>query len=1268
MRASQYSSVGRALGALGLAAVFLALLAATAKAAPNLSLELERDQESVSRGDERIEYAVKVKNTASANPVAGDQLFCNGIETAPGVPKNWFPGAPGDPTHPSYSFEWRRNGVAIPSANAQAYTTTAADEGAVIQCLVTGTNAAAAAVFSSVPAAVVSPLPATPPPASSGPTENGSRPTVTDEGGTGRTGLEKGICVPSANWTGGPTYTFQWLLNGASIPGATSNEYTPVAADEGKVLQCQVTGTNAGGSLVGISNISPINVAGVPTAAAAQNPAVEFANSTSGTVTLTVELPGGQETFVLGTSGAGWSCASTPPAGAEPAKAVCTRADALAPGASYPTLSVSAALGSDAPDLAIAKATVSGGGTPAPVSAVDEFVFGPPIPFGITAFQTLVADAEGNDYTQAGGHPFSAGLSFSLSRRRNLVLPTTTAKFFPTELVKTIDTEIPPGFIGNPEAVPQLCPDVGATLTNPTTCPLGSVVGGITLLTSGLTITNAAIYAMEPERGVPARFVFVNLFNKGVYSLTPRLRPEDGYAITIESAPVTQTAPLLDVEHATLCGFGAKTSVSSLGTIFAGCKEKDELGANPKPFLTNQTACSPTPPVTRLRVDSWEDPGDVKSAEAAAPLVTGCENVPFSPTIDLRPSSSQADSPTGLDVSITVSSEGLEDPDGISQAHLKRATVTLPAGMSVNPAAADGLGACGADQIRLGTDDPVQCPPSSRIGSATVETPLLEETLEGAVYLAKQGDNPFRSLLALYLVAESKERGILVKIPGRVTPHPVTGQLVSTFDDNPQVPFSSLKLHFNAGDRAPLLNPPACGSFEIRSELTPWSAKDPDNPSAAEASVQTSTFAVDSGPGGGPCPTGALEPKLRAGVANPVAGSSSPFLMSLRREDGTQRFSGLDLTLPPGLTADLQGVPYCPDAVLAAIPAGEGTGAGELAVSSCPAASRIGTASAGAGAGANPFYVHTGRVYLAGPYKGAPLSLAVVVPAVAGPFDLGNVAVRTALHVDPRTAQITAISDPLPTVLHGIPLDVRDVRVSVDRENFTQAPTSCEEMSVLARVTGASGGSATASDRFQVGECAALGFAPRLKLRLKGGTRRAANPKLIADLRARPGDANVRRAQVTLPRSAFLDQSHIGTVCTRVQFAADQCPAGAVYGRAMATSPLLDYPISGLVYLRSSSNPLPDLVADLRGPAYQPIQIELVGRVSSARRALRNTFDVVPDAPVTKFRLELFGGKRGLIVNSRDICKHTYRATAKFDGQNGRVHDIRPKVANDCGR
>jgi hypothetical protein len=384
-------------------------------------------------------------------------------------------------------------------------------------------------------------------------------------------------------------------------------------------------------------------------------------------------------------------------------------------------------------------------------------------------------------------------------------------------------------------------------------------------------------------------------------------------------------------------------------------------------------------------------------------------------------------------------------------------------------------------------------------------------------------------------------------------------------------------------------------------------------------------------------------------------------VLKLSREDGTQPIAAVDTMLPPGLTGKLAGLTYCPEGALAA--AAARSGSAERQSPSCPASSEVGSVTVGAGAGPAPYYT-SGRAYLAGPYKGAPLSLAIVTPAAAGPYDLGTVVVRAALNVDPETARIHAISDPIPQILQGIPLDVRSIVLRMDRPNFTLNPTSCDPMELTGTATSPFGSAAVLKSPFQVGGCEALPFKPKLILSLSGGTKRGGHPALKAVLTAKPGEAGIARSVVALPHSEFLEQAHIKTICTRVQFAASQCPAGSIYGTATAMTPLLDQPLSGPVYLRSSSHPLPDLVADLNGQ----IHIALVGRVDSVKGGIRTSFEGVPDAPVSKFVLSMQGGKKGLLVNSRNICKGVNKATVQMDGQNGKAYDTTPVLGTKCKR
>ncbi|HXS33183.1 MAG TPA: hypothetical protein VN758_05340 [Solirubrobacterales bacterium] len=652
--------------------------------------------------------------------------------------------------------------------------------------------------------------------------------------------------------------------------------------------------------------------------------------------------------------------------------------------------------------------------------------------------------------------------------------------------------------------------------------------------------------------------------------------------------------------------------------------------------------------------------------------ITDCDKPRFEPDVEIEPTGKQANTPTGLDVHVKIAQN--ENPNALATPPVKRFTVRLPEGMSFSPSFADGLKGCTLVQMQLGTNNPVQCPDASRIGEVELHTPLLPKSAVGSMYLAAQGDNPFGSTFALLLVLEdTEERGALIKIPGKIEVDEHTGQITTVFNDTPQFPFDDLTLKFRSGPRAPLVSPPTCGKQVIGIEVASYAR--PQEPVDA-----SNTYQVTEGPNGTPCPPDSAHrsfaPKFSGGTLSPIAGAYSPFLFRLSREDNEQELSQVTTVLPPGLVAKIAGIPYCPEAAIASISTAEGTGINELNHPACPAASQIGTVSAGLGAGPGPNYF-PGKVYLAGPYKGAPLSVAVVAPGIAGPIDLGNVVVRAALYVNPDSTQVRAVSDPFPTILHGVILRARDIRLRMDRPQTTINPTNCSPMSVNGLITGVGGSLLSTADDslfaastpFQVANCGGLAFKPKLAFRLFGGTHRGSHPKFRATLTMPPGGANIAAASVALPHSEFLDQGHIGTVCTRVQFNAGAgngtaCPPASVYGTATAKTPLLDETLTGNVYLRSSSHELPDLVVALKGK----IDANVVGRVDSVNGGIRNTFEMVPDAPVESFTLTLAGGNKGLLVNSRDICKAPAKATAKFTGQNGAKVTLHPELKSACGK
>jgi hypothetical protein len=831
--------------------------------------------------------------------------------------------------------------------------------------------------------------------------------------------------------------------------------------------------------------------------------------------------------------------------------------------------------------------------------------------------------------------------------------------------LKDVDVELPPGFIGNPLATPR-CPQYQIVKKSSTGCPASATVGlsqvsiknfegGNDFLTQG---KGEPIYNDEPAYGYAAEFGFPYVTAQQV--LVGSVRSDSDFGVTASAKNV----PIFNWTY------GAFTIL-----------EGNPAGAAGKAFLTNPTSCAEeglNGPVTRIVTNTWQQPSVLDQKAVDNEPVTGCNLLHFSPQFTFQPSTSDAASVTAATAHLHIDQAGLLNPSELAPPHLKKSAVTLPAGLTLNAAAADGLQACSTAQMGLKTTsgampNPIRfdkshpsCSDASKIGTVEIKTPLLEEPLEGTVYLAAQEDNPFHSLLALYLVVDDAKTGTVVKLPGEVKLDQSTGQMTVTFDNNPQLPVEDLTLNIRGGGpRSSLATPDVCAKYTANGEWTPWSA-----PESGPPARTTDSFNVASGVGGSACPTSkAARPfnlGFSAGSTDPTAGKHSTFVLNLTRPDGSQELGKVSVTTPPGFAATLKGVSICPWASVDAA-AAKSKGAEEIASPSCPASSQVGTTTIGAGVGSQPLQVKTGHVYLTGSYKGAPASLTFIVPAVAGPFDLGVQVVKTALNVDPKTAQVTAVSDPIPQILKGVPLQIREVQVNLDRSGFALNPTNCEPMSITGQVTGGSGAVANLADRFQVGNCAALGFKPNVKLQLHGGTKRGAYQRVVATVTARAGDANIARAAVTFPHSSFLAQEHLDKVCTRVQYAAKACPPGSVYGYATAITPLLDEPIQGPVYLRSNpEHELPDLVAALRGADAQPIEVELQGRTDSKNGGIRNTFDLVPDAPVSKFTLQIKGGNHALLVNSRDLCKGKQRATVRLNAQNGKVRNFRTVVGNDC--
>lgn len=887
--------------------------------------------------------------------------------------------------------------------------------------------------------------------------------------------------------------------------------------------------------------------------------------------------------------------------------------------------------------------------------------------------------------TQAGSHP-GAGFTQIIVKHNSSNVPVGD--------LRTVLVDLPQGLSINPQATPQCpleggkLPALGCNVTTP-----GSQVGNslVTVSVGGLEVgpLSFPVYNLVPRDGEPARFGFnltlVNVIDLGEVFLNAGVKWDGDYH---EYFTIHVPEPPLGTKI-------LKNRLVFDGTIGGGGLPTEGGGA----FITTPSTCfNPNQPAfatvynTLLHADAKdeqapEDEYDVKTPAPPPPaflagsqfvesplpkeggtgprlMPTGCDKVPFKPSTEQAPGTNQTDSPMGGTVSVNVP---FEPAAPIYQSNVRNADVSLPQGLGLNPSSAPGLQACTDAQFGRGTRNQVACPAGSKIGTVAIDTPPLPDgTLTGNVYLGTQrsrdpaSGNEYR----IFIDAESASRGLSIRLLGNVKANPQTGQLTAQVHEAPQLPFDSVRVTLD-GAKGTLTSPPTCGPNKTSHSMTAWSGT-PDSGAADEG------FTLTTAPGGGPCAKTLGERPFAPGFAtndsNPKGGAFTQFAISSTRNDGNQELKGVDVTLPPGLTAKLAGVRYCPGKALAA--AAANSGAAEAARSSCPDSSLIGSAAVSAGSGVSP-YRTTGKVFLAGPYHGAPLSLAVITPATAGPFDLGSVVVRVALFVDPETARVHAVSDPIPHVFGGALLDIRSVNVKLARPRFSLNPTNCSAFATSGALRGggsnpldpAAFGSFAVSSPFKVSGCEKLDFKPKLFMRIFGGTRRAKSPKLRAVLVAREGDANIGRAAVKLPKPLILEQASLANVCTRVQFAAHDCPKDSIYGFAEAKTPLLDGPLKGPVYLRSSSHELPDMVAALNGQ----VDVVLDGRIDSVKGRLRTTFDTVPDVPVSKFVLTVKGGrKRGLLVNSSNLCAKKYKVIARFRGQNGKKRNMRPKLRTPC--
>lgn len=873
-------------------------------------------------------------------------------------------------------------------------------------------------------------------------------------------------------------------------------------------------------------------------------------------------------------------------------------------------------------------------------------------------------ESPGTLYTQAGGHPLYGITDFRVD--------TFPALFgvggFPTTFLKDIVVDTPEGLSVNPEALPQCKPSeleetgecepqtlVGVNyLTvaaqtpdgeNKCTSPPSPVAGECLQARVALPV-----YNMVPFQGVPSMVAFPT--EAGPTYIVGSLSPVDQhvtFTISDIHPPSEKSPPIIESR---LVFFGAKVGnpIAELNPLNNGT------------YLTLPSPCA-GPQVSKLTLDTQGPPleaeaSSIKELPYATPTgATGCENVPFNPEISVTAEGKRgvdSPEPTTVDVGIPF------DPQApIANSYLKTAKVTLPEGMGINPSASNGLASCSESQFGYHTAQPVTCPSNSQIGTVEIQTPSLPSgSITGEVYVGEPlkngpGVSGTGEQFRILIYGHSTRYGVNVRLRGNVYPNPTTGQLTAVVPENPQATFRNFRLNFNGGDKGILTTPPTCGTNTTTTEFTPWSGN-------ADHNKPTSNTTLATVPGGGSCPKSLGErkftPSYSAVSESTAAAKYSPFKVSINRNDGEQEIKAVNVTLPKGLVGRLAGIPYCGEAEIAA--AAASSGKAQQSNPSCSSNSAVGSVVTKAGTGSAPLSLN-GTAYLAGPYKGAPLSLAVITPAVSGPYDLGTVVIRVALNVNPLTAQVNAVSDPIPNVFGGVKLDIRSIVLNMNRYQFMVNPTNCQAAATAGTLNGGGSNPTNAgnwssyavSSPFQATGCKGLGFKPEFHARISGPTTRAKNPQIRVVVKAKKGQANIARTALNLPHSLFLDQGHIKTVCTRVQLAAKECPQNSIYGHAEASSPLLKQKLKGPVYLVSSKHKLPDLLADLNGQ----INIQLDGVISSNHGGLKTVFNNTPDVPLKTLILNMRGGKKSLLQNSTNLCAGPQLAILNMKGQNGKV-------------
>jgi hypothetical protein len=949
------------------------------------------------------------------------------------------------------------------------------------------------------------------------------------------------------------------------------------------------------------------------------------------------------------------------------------------------------------------EASVSGGGAPA-VRSRHRLTLEGPVSYGPQSWELVPEEEGGLPTTQAGSHPFQMTTALMLNTRTALVTKSSLPPYLEVEppgLTKDLYFTLPPGLVGNPTPLPKCSMytflQSVSPAAKPPQCPNDTVVGVAEPIITNLHLLNRVTYvpyptfypliSLEPSVGEPARFGFGTPV--GPVFVDTSVRPGNGYSVVGEvHNALSNTAFVGSV--VTIWGVPADSrhdnsrNQACLGDTAPQEEPSGPPGAEPscsanalaQPFLVMPTSCTSSLQ-TSVEADSWQQIGKFvgplrytfQNSLGEPYKLDGCNRLNFEPTIRVTPDGQEASTPTGLGVDVHVPQDASLTPTGLAESAVKETTVALPIGVGLNPAGADGLLSCGVLEVGLESSAEQLCPEASKVGTLEIRTPLLPHPLVGAAYIAAQEDNPFGSLLAMYLVAKDPVSGVITKLAGEVKPDLRSGQLLATFREVPELPFEDATIHFFGGSRAPLGTPALCGDYTTTASIAPW---------AENGAVSSeSQFLITSGPNHTPCRDPLpFSPSLTTGSANLQAGAFTPFTMTMTREDGEQSLDGVQLRMPPGLSGLLTGVKLCGEA--------------EANAGACGPESLIGETTVSVGLGGNPYTVKGGRVYLTGPYQGAPFGLSIVNPAKAGPFDLEHTArqhpacdclvVRAKIEVDPTTAALTVTSDSsgphsIPTMIEGIPLQIKHVNVTVNRPGFTFNPTNCQPMGIDASLTSDQGTVSATHVPFQVTNCATLAFKPRFQVSTSSRTSRSKgaglNVKLSYPSAPWGSQANIHSVKVDLPKRLPSRLSTLQKACPDRVFGANPaaCPPASRVGTASARTPLLPVPLNGPAYFVSHGGArFPELIVVLSGYG---VTVDLRGEtfINERTNVTSSTFRSVPDVPVGSFELTLPQGPDSALAAIGNLCAGSLKMPTVFTAQNGiKLKQNTPIAVTGCAK